>query len=97
MFVRMPIVGAGTPSDPRTVLLPTWSCITENANGTAMIVWVPNVDAPDDVDAIGTARYPIINGVPVLIGLTLAQRLRWRQRLSARWQAIVDTSQADVV
>lgn len=97
MYVRMPIVGSGKREDPRTVMLPTWSMISEVAGGAAMIVWIHPDDEPDDHDPIGSARYPILNGVPVLIGLTPTQRQRWRSRIAARWQTIADFSQVDLL
>lgn len=97
MLVRMPIVGSGKPDDPRTVMLPTWECIGETPDGQAMIVNVPSDDHPDDVDPPGTARRPIINGLPVLIGLTPAQRLKWREKLARRWQGIVNVANVDTV
>lgn len=97
MLVRVPRVGSGTPGDPFRVLLPTWTHITDTPNGLASIVSIPDEDAPDDIDAPDTPRRPLVNGVAVLVGLTAAQRIKWRIKLARRWQSIADYSQVDVV
>lgn len=88
MLVRMPLVGTGGQGDPLRTIMPTHRVIdVDYVNGRA-IVDVPSEDAPDDVDAAGTPRWLLMNGVPVLIGLTPLQRLAWRQKLRQRWAAI---------
>lgn len=76
--------------------MPTWSCITEVANGTAMIVWIPDDDAPDDHDAMDTPRYTRVNGVPILIGVTPFQRLKWHLKLARKWGNIMTPPTPDL-
>lgn len=96
MLVRMPMIGAGTNADPLEVALPTWRCIVADEVGRWMIVDVPPEDAPDDVDAPDTPRRPRLSGLPVVVGLTVAQRVKWHLKLARRWGGIIDPPKPDL-
>lgn len=96
MLMRVPLKGTGTLEDGYTVDLPTCRVLSVDYTNMRALVDVPSDDAPDEMDAPGTVRRPILNGVPVLIGLTLAQRIAWRLKLLRRWRDIRDLSNVDV-
>lgn len=81
MRVRMRMVGSGTPDDPFKVRHPHHTMISCDYDAMTAIVDIPNVAAPDDVDAPGTPLRPIVNGVPVVVGLRVAQRLAYAAKL----------------
>lgn len=88
MFIRVRATGTGTDADPFRFPFPTYKMVTEiNANGFA-ILKVPDGDAADDHDAAGTPLYPILNGVPVLIGLRPLQKIAYLAKLRRRYDRI---------
>ena len=96
MYIRVRLTGTGTMDDPYTFNVPNGILVDADYQNGRAIVQVPTNDAPDQTDPPGTAAYPILNGKPVLVGLSPAQRLAWRVKLVRRWGVLFDFSQADV-
>lgn len=97
MRLRMPFVGGSDPGDPFRVPMPTYNMVQFVPAPMSAIVTVPDEDSPDDVDAPRTTNRPIINGVPVVVGMSASQLSAWRVKLDARWGPLIDVSLVTVV
>lgn len=95
MFIRIKMRGTGTEDDPFRCPFPNYRMVTERDALGRCIIQIPDRDAPPETDAIGTPLYPILNGIPVLIGLRPAQKLAFLVRLRRLFDRIKDRIDAD--
>lgn len=83
--ITLPIVGAGTPDDPRRVDLPTYQLVSEDTRAGTFTVDVPDADFPLAPDF---QRPPSVPGRPVPVDLervAVADLDAWHDHLDERY------------
>lgn len=85
MRIRMRLTGSGTEDDPWQVPFPRYTMVDVDYDRRRAIIEIPDALAPDDLDSEDTPLRPRINGRPVLIGLRVAQRVKWAAKLRERY------------
>ena len=96
MIIRLQLIGSGTPTEPFTIDLPTFSGVVTNETTGRAFADVPAIDVSPDVAAF-VAAYPTIDLVtplPVPFPQSLANA--WAEFLarrydlgSAKWHPVV--------
>ena len=96
MLIRCPMIGQGTPSDPLSVDLPTYTVVTSDATVRRAFVDVPTVDVPSDVAAFVTANpvtdltSPLPSPFPASLARSWQDHLARRYDLgTAKWKPVV--------
>lgn len=67
-YLRVDLIGAGTPADPRRVQLPTYQMIDADLVTGVAIVWVPDSDVLDSAVPGLVQRTAIHPGDPITLG-----------------------------
>lgn len=82
MYIRLVNLGDGSEGSPNRVDLPNYTALDiDETNGT-MTVNVPARQCPPSCPPVGSVQFPIIDGRPVLIGLSDGQLEAWWKRLA---------------
>jgi hypothetical protein len=96
MLIRCPMIGQGTPSDPLSVDLPTYTVVTSDATVRRAFVDVPAVDIPSDVAAFVAANpvsdltSPLPNAFPASLARSWQEHLARQYNLgTAKWKPVV--------
>lgn len=83
--IVLPIVGAGTPDDPRRVDLPTYQWVSDAADGLSAVVDVPDEDFPQDAAWDSLPVQARSDGARDVSRLPLAALDAWHDHLDRRY------------
>jgi hypothetical protein len=85
MIIRLQLIGSGTPTEPFTIDLPTFSGVVTNETTGRAFADVPAVDVPADVVAF-VAAYPTFDlTTPLPVPFPASLAYSWAEFLARRY------------